>query len=83
MERFSVGINELIATAEKLPLEQQLQLITHLLNKLRQVHSTAAPRPRWRQLCGVAPYPLTGTDAQTWVSSTRAEADVHRSQALG
>lgn len=79
-----MGINELIASAEQLPLEQQLQLVTHLLEKMRQVDdSTAAPRPHWGQLCGVAPYPLTGTDAQAWVASTRADADAHRSQALG
>jgi hypothetical protein len=78
-----VGINELIATAEKLPLAQQLQLITHLLNKLHQLHSAPPSRPHWRQLRGVVPHPLTGTDAQTWVSATRAEADTHRSSGLG
>lgn len=35
----------------------------------------AVPRPRWMDVAGVAPYPLTGEDAQDWVSRTRQEDD--------
>lgn len=74
-------INELITNAEQLPLAEQLQLVTTLLEKIRQSYAaTDVPRLRWSDICGVAPYPLVGEDAQNWVNRTRSEADAYREQ---
>lgn len=76
-------IKELITNAEKLSIAEQLQLVTHLLENIRQTHISAlVPHCRWSDIRGTAPYPLIGEDAQTWVSNTRAEADAHREQTL-
>jgi hypothetical protein len=74
-----VGIDELIANAEQLSLDEQLRLVTKLLERICQNYALAdKPRPRWSDICGAAPYPLVGEDAQTWVSKTRSESDGHR-----
>jgi len=71
-----MGIDELIANAEQLPLAEQLQLVTHLLEKIRQSHTPPTPsQHRWSEICGIAPYPLMGEDAQAWISRTRSETD--------
>ncbi len=35
-------------------------------------------QPLWQDVAGLAPYPLTGEDAQDWVSRTRKEGDEER-----
>ncbi|HAG80521.1 MAG TPA: hypothetical protein DCL61_04955 [Cyanobacteria bacterium UBA12227] len=78
-----VGIDELIANAEKLFLDEQLQLVTKLLERIRQNYALAEkPRPRWSDICGAARYPLVGEDAQAWVLKTRSESDAHRERDL-
>lgn len=78
-----MGIDELIANAEQLPLEEQLRLVMKLLERIRQNYALAdKPCPRWGDICGAAPYPLVGEDAQTWVSKTRSESDAHRERNL-
>src|SRR4051812_34700127 len=42
----------------------------------------ATPRKRWLDLLGKAPYPLTGEDAQDWISRSRREADESRARQL-
>lgn len=37
--------------------------------------------PNWLDLAGTAPHPLTGTDAQTWVSVQRETSDRERMSA--
>lgn len=74
-------LNELIAKAEQLSVAEQLQLVTSLLENIRQAHAPAlTPRHQWSEIQGAAPYPLMDEDAQSWVSNTRAEADAHRAQ---
>lgn len=76
-------INELIANAEKLSLAEQLQLVTHLLEKMRRGYiANSAPHHQWHEIRGAAPYPLAGEDAQVWVSRARAGADSHRESSL-
>ena len=36
------------------------------------------PRRKWRDIMGAATEPLTGEDAQAWVSGTRQETTEHR-----
>lgn len=35
-------------------------------------------RRQWQEISGAAPFPLTGEDAQTWVTRSRAESDEQR-----
>jgi len=69
---------EIVRQAEALPLEEQLYLITLLAEKAQQAYRPAVSRRRWREICGAAPYPLMGEDAQAWVSRTRQEDDEAR-----
>ncbi len=78
-----MGIDELIANAEQLPLAEQLQLVTHLLEKIRQSYISPTPsHHRWSEICGIAPSPIMGEDAQAWISRTRSETDTHREHTL-
>ena len=74
----SKELDELVKKAEALTADEQLLLITHLVEKLREAHRAPKPRRKWREICGSAPYPLLGEDAQAWVSRTRREGDEHR-----
>jgi len=69
---------EIVKQAEALPLEEQLYLITLLAEKAQQAYRPTRPRRRWREICGAAPYPLMGEDAQIWVSRARQEDDQAR-----
>ncbi len=75
-----MSIDELLQQAGQLPLEQQLQFVAFLIERIRQHYPTAKSRPSWHDIKGSAPYPLAGEDAQTWVSRTRQEGDKHREQ---
>jgi hypothetical protein len=72
-----MSIEELIRQAEQLPLEQQLKFVALLIEHIRQHYPTEKSHPHWRDIQGSAPYPLTGEDAQVWVSRTRQAGDEH------
>lgn len=74
----SMTVLELAKHAELLAPEDQLYLIARLADKAQHAYRQQTPRRKWRDICGAAPYPLTGEDAQTWVSRTRTENDVER-----
>jgi len=61
--------------AEHLSVEEQLQLIAYLAERIRQAGQQPVPRRQWREVRGAAPYPLiddpVGEDAQEWVSRSR------------
>ena len=71
---------EIIERAEKLTPEEQLHLVAHLAETAQQAYRAPARR-RWREVCGVAAYPLLGEDAQDWVLRSRRESDTSRSAA--
>jgi hypothetical protein len=72
-------LNELKRKLEKLSHSEKLQLMAYLAEQCRVGAKKASQRPRWREIRGMAPYPLTREDAQDWVSRTRAESDADRS----
>jgi predicted transcriptional regulator len=43
---------------------------------------TAQAGHSWSEIAGAAAYPMTGEDAQDWVTRTRREGDEHRERAL-
>jgi hypothetical protein len=75
----SITVAEIARQAELLAPEDQLSLIAFLAEKAQRAYRQTPPR-MWHDICGAAPYPLTGEDAQAWVSRTRAENDDEREQ---
>lgn len=73
-------LTDLMLRADKLTLDEQLRLIAYLVERARTVRQASIVRRRWRELRGLARYPLTGEDAQAWVSRERREADEIRGQ---
>ncbi len=72
-------LKELKEKAKGLTPEENLDLIAHLVNRVRTAAGTAlADRRKWSEICGKAPYPLTDEDAQTWVTKSRKESDERR-----
>ena len=71
----SATVMEIIRQAEVLAPEEQLHLIALLAGKAQHAYRQAPPRRKWCDICGAAPYPLTGEDAQAWVSRSRQEGD--------
>jgi hypothetical protein len=76
----SKAVIDIARQAEALTPEEQLRLIALLAGKAQQAYRATAPRRQWREICGAAPYPLAGEDAQAWVSRTRLEDDRSREQ---
>lgn len=70
--------NELVQLIEMLQLDEQLRLAAYILERTRQTVVQDKPRYKWRDIRGIATYPLVGEDAQEWVSRTRRESDEQR-----
>jgi hypothetical protein len=75
-------LKSLLKQAEQLAPAEQLELISSLANHLKTTQPSPQPKQKWSDLKGLAPYPLTGEDAQEWVSRTRREGNKHREQIL-
>jgi hypothetical protein len=78
----SQDLIEIMRRAESLSPDEQLELIAHLAETSRLAGQQPKARRDWREIRGSAPYPLTGEDAQAWVSRTRRESDEARERAL-
>ena len=76
-------LNELMQQVDLLTPEEQLWLIAHLAERVRTARPLAKPRRKWREIRGVAPYPLVGEDAQAWVRRSRLEGTQHREKQWG
>lgn len=63
---------------EALTPNEQLSLVVYLVQRIRDAYSDDQPRPKWSDLCGLAPCPMMGEDAQAWVTRTRRESDEQR-----
>jgi len=63
-----------------LSTDEQLRLVTYLVERAR----TSLPSPpvvrKWRDLRGMYLHPMLGEDAQAWVTRTRQNADDRRKQ---
>lgn len=80
----SVQLDILIKQTDALSLSDQLRLAALVLERARRTlrekpSVTARPRRKWSEIRGIVRYPLTGGDAQAWVSRTRRESDEQRS----
>ncbi|MCS7065942.1 MAG: hypothetical protein NZL85_06650 [Fimbriimonadales bacterium] len=68
------ALDDVIEATRHLTPEEIRELIAHLNQRLAEVR----PRRKWAEIAGKAPYPLTGEDAQEWISRTRREASRKR-----
>ena len=67
----SPAVLELARQAEQLSVSEQIELAMWLMQNVHAAAGTDAPRYSWAEVAGIAPYPLAGEDAQSWVSRTR------------
>jgi hypothetical protein len=72
------ALEDIIKQAEALTPEEQLRLISRLVERVRLFYAPAPARRRWSEIAGAVTSPLLGEDAQSWVSRSRREADEHR-----
>jgi hypothetical protein len=66
-----------------LPATERLRLLAIVAQALAEHSLESAeqpPRRQWREIRGMASYPLLGEDAQAWISRTRQEGDEKREQ---
>lgn len=71
-------LKELIEKTETLSTEENLELVAHLVGKIRKDHAGSGRHRKWSEICGAAPYPLVGDDAQAWVTRARHESNAQR-----
>jgi hypothetical protein len=69
---------QLVTQTADLSPDEQLELATILIEQARK--KTAPARRNWLDVVGVAPHPLTGEDAQAWVTRTRQAGEDEREQ---
>ena len=63
--------SELVQQVDALQVDEQLRLATHILERARQAVTQEKSRHKWRDIRGLASYPMLGEDAQDWISRTR------------
>jgi hypothetical protein len=70
-------LQQIIEQVDNLTLDEQVELKQYLEERTQAQGRLprVTRRRKWSELAGIAPYPLTGEDAQTWVNRTRAEED--------
>jgi hypothetical protein len=71
----TVQVGEIMRQTETLSVNEQLALAVLLIERARRATAPVPAGRKWMDVAGVAPYPLTGEDAQDWVSRTRQEGD--------
>ena len=71
------SLNQVIAQTNTLTVDEQLQLMSYLLVRVRKSYM---PHRKWREIRGLASPPILGQDAQTEISRARHEADETRAQ---
>lgn len=72
----SSHLREILYELEQLTTDEQLQVMEHLANRLRnRVVMTEKPKRSWQELEGVAPNLMKGADAQVFVNQLRDEWD--------
>ena len=73
-------LETLIRQTELLSSDEKLALASRLIERARRatMAGTDIPRRKWAEVRGLVAHPLTGEDAQAWVSRTRRESDEGR-----
>jgi hypothetical protein len=71
----SSQLEAVLKQAQRLSLEEQLELIRQLTQVSTQPQAEAKPKRKVTDFYGIAPNLLSGIDAQVWVSQLRDEWD--------
>jgi hypothetical protein len=73
-------LETLIRQTELLTSDEKLALASRLIERARQATRARSNmhRRKWAEVRGLVAHPLTGEDAQAWVSRTRQESDEAR-----
>jgi hypothetical protein len=69
---------QIIQSTNKLSPAEQLQLIAHLTNNIRDNGHKTQKRYSWHDIRGLVPDPFFGEEAQDWVSRTRQGESIER-----
>ena len=70
-------LSRVIEQANTLSVDKQLQLIEYLVHNMQNPRQKKS-RKQWRDIRGMARYPMMGMDAQEWVSSNRKDENGSR-----
>jgi hypothetical protein len=72
-------LQDLMRQVDNLSTDELLRLLSYIADRAR----LGANRPKWSDICGIAPDPMDGEDAQAWVTRSRRESTEHREALLG
>jgi SpoVK/Ycf46/Vps4 family AAA+-type ATPase len=64
-------LTQIIPSTNKLSPDEQLQLIAHLTNNMRDNGHKTQKRYSWHDIAGILPAHPLDEDAQAWISRTR------------
>ena len=75
----TVKLQEAINQVEALSPDEQYELVAAIVKNLRAKAKNESKKTySWKAAKGIVSFPLTGEDAQAWVTRTRAEGDEER-----
>jgi len=71
----ALTVENMLEQADRLPPAERLRLATRLIEGVRQEMPSKTLKPlKWRDICGMLPYPAFSEDAQRYITRTRREA---------
>jgi hypothetical protein len=71
-------LQDLMRQVDALSPDELLHLQSYIAERAR----LGIDRPKWSDICGIAPDLMDGKDAQEWVTRTRREDSAHREALL-
>ena len=80
----AIKLQDAIKQVETLSQDEQYALIAAIVEKLRVKAKQEIKQAAysWKAAIGTVPFPLTGEDAQTWVTQSRAEVEEDRERII-
>jgi phage baseplate assembly protein W len=80
----SPQLQQVLSDIDRLSPTDRIQVMSHVIESIREYVPTEPVKSirKWSDLKGMAIAPLTGEDAQEWVSSTRQSGAEHRESLL-
>jgi len=76
------AVDRLIRQIRSLPIDEQRRIAREISTALASAKSPPTRRREWSELRGAVDSPLTGGDAQKWVSEERRTELLHRTDSL-
>ncbi len=78
----AIKLQDAIRQVETLSQDEQYALVAAIVEKLRVKAKQEVKQAAysWKAAIGTVPFPLTGEDAQAWVTRSRSEGEEEREQ---